>query len=271
MTRRRAFSEVLSGVFPLVSLTAWASLLVWFYFDPRMNALTSPFLHRWILLAGMFLVVIVVFRFVEIARFGLAALNCGEECRDSPELTSGKVIGFCALMIPVGIALVVDPTSFSGQFVRNRGVEMTAPGMIAPGVPQMTREEIESVLQEGVVYDTDVVEILMLADDSVARGVLEKKAVSMTAQIVYPEKSASTQIDPGGVFYAVRLYMLCCAADARPIGVLVRTHESLDVPEMSWGRLTGILNYVNYNGRMVPEITMTEYEKVPAPEEQYLY
>ncbi len=266
------FSRVLSGVLPLLSLTAWAGLLVWFYFDPAINSLTNPFLHRWILLAGIFLVVIVIFRFVEIARFGTAALNCGEECRDTPELTGGKVIGFFALIIPVCIAFLVDPTSFSAQFVRNRGVEMSPPKTVMQqGLPQMTPEEIQSVLQEGSVYETDVVEILMLADDTVARDALERKVVSLTAQIVYPENTEGDDQKNEKSFYAVRLYMLCCAADARPIGILVKSPVPVDAKEMSWGRLTGILNYVNYNGRLVPEITLTDFQKSDAPEEQYLF
>ncbi len=263
--------KLIAGVLPLIALTAWAGLMIWFYFDPRINVLTNPFLHRWVLLAGIFLALIVIFRFIEISRNGMIALNCGEECRDSDELTVGKLVVFFTLIIPFFLAIIVTPASFSGQFVRNRGVELIAPAVITKGIPEMTADEVQSVLGEVTVYDTDVIEILMLADDPAARSALEKKEVSFIAQLVYPEAKAGISEKNRNIFYAVRLYMLCCAADARPVGILVRTPTSLEGKEMSWLKISGILNYVNTNGRLVPEVTLKTSELIPTPEEQYLY
>lgn len=269
MTEKIPLSRVVSGVLSLITLTAWALLLTLFYFDLRLRNLTNPFLHPWMLLAGGILLLIVIMRFVEIAQRGAEALNCGEECRDSPDLNVSKVVTFIVLIIPVIMAFSVDPNTFSGQFVRNRGVEMSAPSMQTMNIPPMTREEIESVLQEGIVYDTDIVEILMLADDPVARSVLERKMISFTAQLVYPERI--DQPSESKTFYGVRLYMLCCAADARPVGVLIRSDDNVEIKEMSWAKITGALGYVNYNGRLVPEVQMTSFEDASAPEEPYLF
>jgi uncharacterized membrane protein YcgQ (UPF0703/DUF1980 family) len=80
-----------------------------------------------------------------------------------------------------------------------------------------------------------VLDLLYAAQDTVLRKDFEGKRVELIGQIM-PDKTSAEQSKR---FKAVRMFMTCCAADARPIATLVEADKLPDFPEMTWIKITG--------------------------------
>jgi uncharacterized membrane protein YcgQ (UPF0703/DUF1980 family) len=83
-----------------------------------------------------------------------------------------------------------------------------------------------------------------------------------------PDPAASAG---GPRFKAVRMFMTCCAADARPIAALVETAELPNLPDMTWIKITGTSTFPIENGRRISVLKADKVEKTTPPEESMLY
>ncbi len=63
--------------------------------------------------------------------------------------------------------------------------------------------------------------------------------------------------------------MTCCAADARPIGVLIRGQT--DLPEMTWIKVVGRPAFPMEGGKTIAIVEVDTVEKAAPPEETMLY
>ena len=75
----------------------------------------------------------------------------------------------------------------------------------------------------------------------------------------------------GKRFKAVRMFMTCCAADARPVATLVEADALPNLPEMTWIKVTGTATFPIENGRRISVLKADRVEKSGPPEESMLY
>jgi uncharacterized membrane protein YcgQ (UPF0703/DUF1980 family) len=75
----------------------------------------------------------------------------------------------------------------------------------------------------------------------------------------------------GKRFKAVRMFMTCCAADARPVAVLAESAQLPTLPEMTWIKVTGTATFPIENGRRIAVLKAERVEKCSPPEETMLY
>ena len=75
----------------------------------------------------------------------------------------------------------------------------------------------------------------------------------------------------GHRFKAVRMFMTCCAADARPVATLVECDTLPKLPEMTWIKVTGTATFPVENGRRISILKAERVEKSAPPEETMLY
>jgi uncharacterized membrane protein YcgQ (UPF0703/DUF1980 family) len=95
----------------------------------------------------------------------------------------------------------------------------------------------------------------------------ENKPIELTGQFV-PLTAGNPK---GDRFQAIRLFITCCAADAKPVGVTVQYPKTLKIPEMGWIRVTGISTFPMEGGRRTAVLMATKVEECPAPEEPFVY
>lgn len=76
---------------------------------------------------------------------------------------------------------------------------------------------------------------------------------------------------PENTFFCYQLLMFCCAADARPVGVLVKYGESGNLAAGSWIRVEGILGIETIQDKQVMQITAERVETIDPPKEQFLF
>jgi uncharacterized membrane protein YcgQ (UPF0703/DUF1980 family) len=83
-----------------------------------------------------------------------------------------------------------------------------------------------------------------------------------------PARESSAQKDR---FSLVRMFIICCAADGRPVAITVQTDGPQGVPEMSWIKVTGTASFPIESGRRVPLLVAKSVTPCEPPEETFIY
>ena len=72
-------------------------------------------------------------------------------------------------------------------------------------------------------------------------------------------------------FKLVRMFIWCCAADARPIYVPVEVSGPVDVSDMEWVKVTGTAEFSTNKGQTHVLLKAASVEASDPPEEAMLY
>jgi uncharacterized repeat protein (TIGR03943 family) len=113
----------------------------------------------------------------------------------------------------------------------------------------------------------EVLDLLYAAQDNTLRKDFEDKRIELVGQLM-PDTANNAS---GKRFKAVRMFMTCCAADARPIAALVEAADIPGLPEMTWIKITGTSTFPIENGRRISLVKADKVEKTSPPDESMLY
>ena len=136
-------------------------------------------------------------------------------------------------------------------------------GAEAPSSKQTQRPLPASIVAE-------VLDLLYAAQDNTLRKDFEGKRVELVGQLM-PDKSKAATESVGKRFKAVRMFMTCCAADARPVATLVEADSLPDLPEMSWIKVVGTSTFPLENGRRISILRAEQVSKTEPPAESMIY
>jgi uncharacterized membrane protein YcgQ (UPF0703/DUF1980 family) len=118
---------------------------------------------------------------------------------------------------------------------------------------------------EGYIM-AEVLDLLYAAQDNVLRKDFEDKTVQLVVQFM-PDTGATAG---AARFKGVRMFMTCCAADARPIATLIEGEKMPEVPEMTWVKVTGKATFPIERGRRISVVKAEKVEKTEPPAENML-
>jgi uncharacterized repeat protein (TIGR03943 family) len=284
---------------PFATLATWSVILLYFYLAGRLDAFLHPMFRPYVLIAGIVLgAMAFVFFFFPVDASCCASDACGHTMT---RRSAGKLLTFFILLVPIGVASFFSPDSFGKTMIQNRRIDIdgstlpTRPRAGAPSpveLPLPTKDVDKSAppaapqtaavattppqdappeyLQrtpEGYII-AEVLDLLYAAQDSVLRKDFEGRKVQLIGQLM-PD---STKMESAGKrFKAVRMFMTCCAADARPVATLVNVKELPDLPEMTWIKVTGTSTFPIEKGRRTAVLEAERVEKTDPPEELMLY
>jgi uncharacterized membrane protein YcgQ (UPF0703/DUF1980 family) len=113
-----------------------------------------------------------------------------------------------------------------------------------------------------------VIDLLYAAQDESLRADFDGKVVELVGQLM-AEKSAN----PGGNrMKVVRMWMTCCAADARPVATLIEfpPGTKCDAPELSWVTVNGTPAFPEEGGRIIAVLKVKSIKVTDPPEETML-
>ena len=99
------------------------------------------------------------------------------------------------------------------------------------------------------------------------REEFEGKEVEMVGQFV----PMSTGNPKGDRFQVIRMFITCCAADAKPMGVTVHGDTLPHVAEMQWVRVTGKPTFPMEGGKRTAILEATKVEPCEAPSDPFVY
>ena len=262
-------------------LTVWGVMLMLFYFSGRVASYLHPTFHFLTGMSGIVLLLLAV---------GLLFLPAGEDaCCEADSSTSHgqqkpvrSVLSTFILVVPLLIAATVSPDQFGEAIVKNRGYieEINdLPGYkpsIEPPLPTADPQGdagADAASQEYLPRNeagqikAQTVDLIYAAEEPTMRADFEGKAVELIGQFM-PERADNAK---GDRFNLVRMFVMCCAADARPVAITVQTNKAQSVAEMSWIKVVGKAAFPVESGRRVPIVLAESVTPCDPPEETFIY
>lgn len=118
-----------------------------------------------------------------------------------------------------------------------------------------------------VLIVAEVLDLLYAAQDNLLRKDFEGQRVQLIGQFM-PDFSNNAA---GNRFKAVRMFMTCCAADARPVATLVEAEKLPAFPEMTWVKITGTATFPLEKGRRISVLKAEKIEKAEPLAEAMIY
>ena len=193
------------------------------------------------------------------------------------------------LVLPALGAAWISADGFSATTVLNRGILTDASALVgarerfageeetlplpgeSPGPVGMAGEipgpPLELPRDERGRLKVELIDLLFGTQDETVRRDFENREVSVIGQLM-----EARELNPGGDrMKLIRMFMVCCAADARPVAVLFRKPEGLALPEMSWVRVNGRVTYPFEGGSRIVLIEPAEVAPSDPPEESMLF
>lgn len=277
-------------ILTLVTLLLWATTFLYFYLSGRIASYLHPQFHVYVVVAGaglLFLGALWWWASRE-TDAGCAEGGChhdGNEPRGG--LTAGTILAFLVLLLPITAAAFISPSQFGEAMVMNRRVVTDVSQLPSAELPggswqdapawddgvDSADESRSEDQEEGVEYFTrtpdgaiqvETLDLLFAAEEPALREEFENQRVSIIGQYIPPRGGAE------GGFDLVRMFVVCCAADARPLGIKV-VGGPVEVPRMGWVRITGVARFEDKGGTIEPRLELEKIEEVEAPRESFLY
>jgi uncharacterized repeat protein (TIGR03943 family) len=271
----------------VATLSVWSGLLLWFWGSGRVVSYLHPQFHAYVAFAGFSLAILVPLWWWASAITDDGCGCCAGHAEDAPrENSGGMIFYFAVLLFPVTAAAFISPSQFGEAAVMNRGIVTDvsqlpsaspsfgswadAPLIGDEGIPDVTDFSGE----EGVEYFTrgpdgsiqlETIDLLFAADEPALREQFADQRVAIIGQYIPPRGKES------GGFDLVRMFVVCCAADARPLGIHIESPDLVEVPRMGWVRITGVARFDLKDGRFEPRLEADLIEQVEAPRETFLY
>ncbi len=293
-------NKLFSRWLPCVTLASWSSVLLYFYFSGRIASFLHPMFRPYVLIAGLVLAgMTLVFLLFPADANCCSSAECGHGLS---RLATGKVLTFLILLVPVTAAAVFSPDGFGKGAIMNRGIitdatalrpptakpdaPLAAPDLPLPSAdpnagntppaatpattastqPAAPAEDYLQRTPEGRII-AEVLDLLYAAQDNALRKDFEDKPVELIGQLM-PDTANNSN---GKRYKAVRMFMTCCAADARPVATLFEIEQKPELPEMTWIKVTGKATFPIENGRRISVLKAEKIEKTNPPEETMLY
>jgi uncharacterized repeat protein (TIGR03943 family) len=252
-----------------------------FYFSGRISSYLHPDFHGWTLFSGIVLVIMAA---------GTVLLPAGEECCDDacgaahgPKSPWGLVFTTSLLIVPLLGSVMISPSQFGAVTVMNRGladsitdlpgyVPFTEPplpnedGSIGPSGPGADFGSYLTKNDDGQIV-ASTMDLLYAANEPGIRQDFENQEIEVIGQFFPARKNNPT----GDRFSLVRMFVMCCAADARPVAITVRAPQPETFPDMSWVKVIGKATFPTEGGTTVPVIVADSVVPAEAPPETFVY
>jgi len=111
-------------------------------------------------------------------------------------------------------------------------------------------------------------EVFYTAGDTEIQNVLKGLPVETIGQVL-----PDTMNDPMGRKLKVfRLFVQCCAADARPLSIPIEFGKKApEYEEMGWIKIIVTMNYIEEDGMTVPVLDVKSMEPTSPPEDEMIF
>lgn len=217
------------------------------------------------------------------------------------ESMGSTVVATLLICGTVGYAALLSPHEFSPSAIMNKGLyrnnyEVARPDKsLARGVNERQAEGAdEAAAESGATatttadigafsladleaqidrdelgyFELEVPELYYTSGDLEVRRVLEGQPVVTVAQVM-PEKFNNPEGSRVRIF---RIFIECCAADARPLAIPVEFGKSPpEFQEMGWVQVRGSMTYRMEGGATVPVLLAEEMIETEEPDQTMMY
>jgi uncharacterized repeat protein (TIGR03943 family) len=252
-------------------LMVWGIVLTYFYLSGRIASYLHPAFHIYTVVSGGVLLAL---------SLALLLTMNGESSEHG--LSRVGIFPLLLLTAPLLAATKISPSNFGATAVLNRGMVHNIadlPGFSPPmdaGLPNADGSVAEGTMMDPSLYlkknadgyiVAEAVDLLYAAGEPTMREDFENKEVEVNGQFL----PALTGNPNGDRFNLTRLFVMCCAADARPVAISVQSNPATDLPKMTWVKVRGKATFPVEGGRHMPVVVADSVTETDAPEESFLY
>lgn len=275
-----AVTRILPEVRNALILMFWGAGILWLAGSGRLPNYLHPSLQPFTVAAGLLLILLAGFAIMRLASMRAEPHHScccdhdahGQEHHHGGEGAAALFAKTLVLLVPIFMLLSGYSDRFTTATVANRGVvqdlsKLPAANASAAKAAGNTQVAESSPGQTGGAMPIQVIDMLYALQMPSYREEFEGKEVEMIAQYV----PMTTGNPKGDRFQAVRMFITCCAADAKPVGVTVRASGIPKVPEMGWIRITGKPAFPMEGGRRAAILEASKVEPCDAPSEPFVY
>ena len=197
-----------------------------------------------------------------------------ENSRDKHEHGHGpssfsRILRFLAMTVPLWLMLSASGSHLDADAYRRRAIEPVAKAS-QPEDPVL----VAATPADALATATDKTDSMPLGP-SFLEMVVDPRAFAgkrVSAEGMVCHDPEVTRLFGADVFLVFRFAITCCAADARPVAILVKPAKPIVFKESSWIHIEGILSARKMDEKsIVPMINDANCESVKAPEEPYVY
>jgi len=300
----------IQGLRDSLMLLLWGGFVLWLSFSGKLTNYLHPSLQPYTAASGAVFLLLAIFGFRSwFSTIRVQAISQDHnEHRDHHECDHGHdhheeggglaplLFKTVLLLLPLAIIISGKATAYSITTVQNRGVVdnisklPSAQSAVASSVSSAALNtsstfstDVSSVATNGssvVAASTtsqsnasggpmplQVIDMLYAVQMPSYRSEFEGKDVELIGQFV----PMTTGNPKGDRFQAIRRFITCCAADAKPVGVTIQYPKPVDISEMGWVKVTGKPTFPMEGGRRTAVIEATKVEECPAPKEPFVY
>lgn len=263
----------------LPSLLDGSVLLVWgltclgFFGSGRVASYLHPAFHAGVLASGIILTSLAALTLFASAKKSTGCASCHPEPGIQPG-AAARIFRSALLTLPLLTALVISPSHFGENFVRNRGMVTTIGDLPAYQPDRLPGEDpVTFDVGDYLAKDADgriiasPIDLLYAAHDPDMQADFAGKRVAVTGQY-FPQSDWEGGADR---FSLLRMYIMCCAADARPVALPVVGNPDTPLSKMQWITVAGTVSYHVEGGEYVPILKAESVTPCEPPEETFIY
>ena len=276
----------------LIILLLWGTSILWLAERGTLSIYLHPSIQPYIVAAGFLLLLLAIFSVRGILVIGAdshESLHDHHCCcahsehgvgHDIPDVQHEDdhgdlprppllIVKTLLLLLPLVTIVSGDGTKFSISTVQNRGVVQDLANLPAAkhSKDPDKASETKSSLRSSTPMPIQIIDLLYAVQMPSYREEFEGKEVEMTGQFI----PLTTGNPKGDRFQAIRLFITCCAADAKPVGVTIHYSGSLKASEMGWVKITGVPTFPIEGGRRAALLEASKVEECAAPDEPFVY
>jgi uncharacterized repeat protein (TIGR03943 family) len=274
---RTRVSNVINGL----TLIGLGSVFAVFYASGRINQYLNPILRPLVLIAGIGAVIGGVVYLITV-HSGQCCIDrdCIHRHVNSPPRSLAY---FGVICLPVILGAIFSKDAFDQQLVVNRGfIQNTAK---LPGAQRSLHKSVfgnpvspanlgahinEAMSESGDLPRADDGNVALEVSDLLyaeTQESLRKRIIGKKVEVVGQFISSSMKDE----FKLVRMFMWCCAADARPIYVSVEQSSLGDVSDLQWIKVTGTAEFSTDKDQTGVLLKADSVDITDPPEEAMLY
>ena len=255
-------------------LLIWGAFILWLGWTAQLSSYLHPSLQPYALLSGVLLLLLslLIFRGILISPKREHECchghdqTCGGDHHDHEGIPIGGFLFRTALLLlPLGIILSGQDARFTMATVQNRGVVDDLAKL--PSANASASASVPPAKSQSGAMPLQIIDMLYGIQMPSYREEFEGKDVEMIGQYV----PMTTGNPKGDRFQAIRMFITCCAADAKPVGVTVHYPSLPKIPEMAWVKIIGKPTFPMEGGRRTAVLEATTVESCAAPSEPFVY
>ncbi len=257
-------------------LLLWGAVILHFCLSGRIVSYLHPSFQWLALAAGIVLTLLAA------TVFFIPEHHCCENSCGSHDHHSLGLASIAVLVVPLLATASISQDHFSASTVLNRGVVDHIDDLPAfspaldPALPRHDGTVGEGTMMDPALYlqtnaegriVAETVDLMYAATDEIMRADFDAREVEVVGQLV----PARTDNPADNRFHLVRLFVMCCAADARPAGIVVETSGPVDFGESSWVKVIGLATFPVENGRHKAVLRADRVVPTEPPRESFIY